>query len=105
IVPARTGRLHLQAILHQVVDAPHNDGTGATDLGGAISNLGSLMRRRGLAVVVSDWITADGWELPLSRLAARHDVLAVEVVDPPEHELPKAGLRAFAHPGTGSGRG
>ena len=75
-----------------------------TDLADALGMLGAVMRRRGLAVVVSDWLTPSGWELPLSRLAARHDVLAVEVVDPRELELPNVGLLEFVDPETGAVR-
>jgi hypothetical protein len=41
-------------------------------------------------VVLSDFI-ADGWERPLRRLAARHEVVAITVDDPREHQLPDAG--------------
>src|SRR6185503_7215970 len=76
IVPARTGRTHLQAVLHRVVTAPRLDGAGPTDLATGIDRLGAAMRRRGLAVVISDWLDPTGWQMPLRRLSVRHDVLA-----------------------------
>jgi uncharacterized protein (DUF58 family) len=48
-------------------------------------------RRRSLVIVVSDFISADGWDAPLGRLARRHEVVALQVVDPRESELPDAG--------------
>jgi len=39
-----------------------------------------------------DFITVDGWERPLSRLAHRHEVVAIRLVDPLERELPEVGL-------------
>ena len=33
-----------------------------------------------------------GWEEPLSLLARRHDVVAVQVFDPREFELPAVGM-------------
>src|SRR5690606_3806653 len=59
---------------------------------------------RGLAVVVSDFLSPSGWERPLQRLAVRHDVLAVEVVDPRELELPDVGLLEVVDPETGERR-
>jgi uncharacterized protein (DUF58 family) len=50
------------------------------------------LRRRCTVLVVSDFISQPGWQAPLGRLALRHDVLAVRLSDPSEHELPAAGL-------------
>ena len=43
------------------------------------------------SVVVSDFRGPRDWRAPLLRLAARHDVLAVEIRDPREQELPDVG--------------
>lgn len=51
-----------------------------------------LARRRSLLVIVSDFITQPGWEKHLSLLARRHDVVAIQVVDPRESELPAVGM-------------
>jgi uncharacterized protein (DUF58 family) len=51
-------------------------------------------------VVVSDF-RDEGWETPLRRLAARHTLLAVDVRDPMEDELPDAGTLAFVDPESG----
>jgi len=45
-----------------------------------------------MVVIVSDFITEPGWERPLSQLAARHDVVALRVVDPREFDLPNVGM-------------
>ena len=50
------------------------------------------LRRRCTVLVVSDFISQPGWQAPLGRLALRHDVLAVRLSDPSEHDLPAAGL-------------
>jgi uncharacterized protein (DUF58 family) len=101
IVPARTGRLHLQAVLHRVITAPRIDGAGPTDLATGIERLGAAMRRRGLAVVISDWLDPTAWQMPLRRLAVRHHVLAVEVVDPRELALADVGVLELVDPETG----
>jgi uncharacterized protein (DUF58 family) len=104
VVPARSGRAHLQALLHRVITAPRLDGAGPTDLATGIERLGATMRRRGLAVVISDWLDPTDWEMPLRRLAVRHDVLAIEVVDPRELMLTDVGMLHVIDPETGEVR-
>lgn len=116
IVPARGGRDHLRAILHRLVSAPRAEGSGA-DLAAAIDRLGRAMPRRGLAVVISDWLDPSllpdrrtgqvgrpSWEQPLRRLALRHDVLCVEVLDRRELELPDVGVLDLVDPESGRRR-
>jgi uncharacterized protein (DUF58 family) len=100
-VPPRPGRDHLRGLLHRVATAPRAEGGGATDLAAALDHAARLARRRGLLVVISDFLGQPGWERPLRTLAARHDVLAVEVVDPRELELPDVGLLTLVDPETG----
>jgi uncharacterized protein (DUF58 family) len=102
LVPARSGRQALYALLHQLLNRPRApECTGTTDLAAAIGQLVVPPRRRGLAVVVSDFLAPPGWERPLRALAGRHQVLAVEVVDPRELELPDVGYLALVDPETG----
>ncbi len=101
IVPARSGRVHLQSVLHRVITAPRIDGAGPTDLATGIQQLGATMRRRGLAVVISDWLDPTPWQMPLRHLGVRHDVLAVEVIDPRELSLADVGVIELVDPETG----
>jgi uncharacterized protein (DUF58 family) len=103
-VPARTGRINLQALLHQVTRAARGEHAGVTDLAGALRRLQGTARKRGLITVVSDFLAPDGWQLPLRGLATRHEVLAVEVVDPRELELPNVGYIELYDPETGDTR-
>jgi uncharacterized protein (DUF58 family) len=64
---------------------------GMTDLSVLLAAAAGIARRRSLVLVVSDFITTDGWEAPLARLGQRHEVVAIQVVDPRESELPDAG--------------
>ncbi len=59
-------------------------------------------------MIVSDFVEPDGrterpfpWEAALRRLAVRHDVLVVEVVDPRELSLPDVGAVVLVDPETG----
>ena len=64
----------------------------ATDLAVALRAALGILRRRSLVVIVSDFISEPGWERPLGQLARRHDVVAIQVVDRREFELPAAGM-------------
>jgi uncharacterized protein (DUF58 family) len=63
-----------------------------TDLSVPLRAALGIVRRRSLIVIVSDFITEPGWERPLAQLARRHDVVAVQVVDRREFELPAVGM-------------
>ncbi|MFY1586313.1 DUF58 domain-containing protein [Micromonospora sp. WMMD734] len=116
--PARSGRTHLLSLLRALLHAPRADAEPPTgppvgpDLAAAFAAMHRTAVRRGLVVVVSDFL--DGlpddpdaptpWEPALRRLAARHQVLAVEVTDPRELELPDVGLITLVDPETGRRR-
>jgi len=44
-----------------------------------------------MAVVISDFLGPINWMRPLRAIAARHEVLGVEVLDPRDVELPDVG--------------
>ena len=73
---------------------------GRSRLGDALTRVARVARSTGVVVVVSDFRDA-GWAAALRSVAARHTVLAVEVVDPAEAELPAAGLLTLVDPETG----
>jgi uncharacterized protein (DUF58 family) len=104
--PAMAGRLAADRLLRAVVATPRAAGGRRGDLAAALESLRRPPRRRGLVVVVSDFLGSDAlgvpdWERPLRGLAARHELLAIEVVDPRELELPDVGLLTVVDPESG----
>lgn len=106
--PARAGRAHLFGLLRLLEAVPRGAPGHAAPLSDAITDLDRAVRRRGLVVVVSDFLdpapTSSPWGRALRRLAMRHQVLAVEVTDPRELELPDVGLLTVVDPETGRRR-
>jgi uncharacterized protein (DUF58 family) len=100
-LPARQGRDHLMAVLHRLHAAPRAEAGGTADLAAGIRRLSIPSHRRGMAVVVSDLLAPDGWQQELRRVATRHDLLVVEVIDPRELELPDVGTLSLVDPETG----
>ncbi|HYH33059.1 MAG TPA: DUF58 domain-containing protein [Pseudonocardia sp.] len=103
-IPARGGMVHAQSMLRRVASTPRAPEGTRGDLTAAVEQLRRPPRRRGLAVVISDFLGEPEWERALRALSARHDLLAVEVLDPRELELPDVGTVVLADPESGRQR-
>lgn len=102
--PARGGIAHAHTLVRKVAEIPRAPTGTRGDLAAAIEQLRRPPRRRGLAVVISDFLGDTTWERPLRALSARHELLAVEVLDPRELELPDVGTVVLADPESGEQR-
>jgi uncharacterized protein (DUF58 family) len=110
--PARTGRHATYALLQAILDMPRGPAApGGPTLGEALNGLARGQLKRGLRVVISDFLdrgeTSDGelpWERALRRLAVRNQVIAVEIIDPRELDLPNVGPVMMTDPETGEVR-
>jgi uncharacterized protein (DUF58 family) len=101
VIPVRGGRLHVLHLLQRMAQRPAEAAAGATDLGALLSAGQRIVKRRSTVFVVSDFISAPGWERALAQLARRHDVTAVRLYDPLEMELPDLGLLTMRDAETG----
>jgi uncharacterized protein (DUF58 family) len=103
VVPPRTGRQAIYALLHRLQDRPRvAPADDATSLGAALQRVGAAAKRRGLVVVVSDLLEGDtSWSRPLRAITVRHECVVVEVRDPRDAELPDVGLLTLVDPETG----
>ena len=140
--PARSGRLALYGLLRSLLREEAADvevarsrlmrrggrppgpslregsnGTGRAPylgLAEAISALNTAQRKRGLRVIVSDFIdmadassdpdSPTSWEKAMRQLALRHQVIAIEVIDPRELDIPDVGTVLLRDPETGEVR-
>jgi uncharacterized protein (DUF58 family) len=103
-VPPAAGRTRLLALLRRLLATPAWEGEGRTDLAAGLQRLERLARRRGVVVIISDFLTRPDWEAPLGRLGARHDLVVAEIVDPREMVLPRMGVLTLVDPETGRSR-
>ena len=101
IIPARGGRLQVLRIVNDLLNQPRLEQSPMTDLKVLLQTAFNSIKRRSLIFVVSDFISAPGWERPLSLLSQRHEVLAVRLWDPRETELPDIGLVVLQDAETG----
>jgi len=79
-------------LLHNMQSRPLSAESGGTRLDELLDSALGTIRRRSTIFVVSDFISAPGWEKPLGQLAQRHDVVAIRLLDPMELDLPDLGM-------------
>lgn len=97
----KQGRPGLLGVLLAVRRDPETERVGTTSIGEALAQIGRVARQRSLVVVVSDFRGPRDFRAPLLQLAARHTVVAVEIRDPREQELPNVGHLWLVDPETG----
>jgi uncharacterized protein (DUF58 family) len=101
MIPARGGRRHVLHILSRMLSRAEPSRAAPTNLKDLLLIGRQVMPRRSLVFVVSDFISAPGWEEPLGHLARRHEIVAVRLYDPLEMALPDLGLLVVQDAETG----
>jgi uncharacterized protein (DUF58 family) len=100
-IPARGGRLQVLRLVNDLLKQPRLTHAPFTDLTPLLMGGLHAIKTRSLVFVISDFISAPGWERPLSLLNQRHEVLAVRLWDPREIDLPDIGLIVMEDAETG----
>ncbi|HYV14727.1 MAG TPA: DUF58 domain-containing protein [Conexibacter sp.] len=96
---SKPGVIALRRALGEGVAADGNRDRAA--LADSLRRVGKVATQPGLVVIVSDFRDQHGWTRPLGVLRARHSVLAIEVGDPREAQVPAVGRLALIDPETG----
>jgi len=103
VLAPRGSKPGMVALRRMLAEGVAPDGVNdAEGLAGALQRVSRLAGQPGLAVVISDFRDQRGWERPLGSLRVRHSVLAIEIVDPREAELPAVGHLALVDPESGA---
>jgi uncharacterized protein (DUF58 family) len=114
-IPPRKGRRHVLRVIREVLFfQPQRQGT---DLNGALQFLLRVTPHKAIAVVISDFIPSEGEAAGSARVSKsqpaqmsssmlrhanrRHDVVAVQITDPFELELPALGRLVLQDAETG----
>ena len=90
-IPARGGRLQVLRLVNDLLRQPPLKRAPFTDLTPLLRGALNAFKKRSLVFIVSDFISAPGWEKPLALLNRRHETLAVRLWDPSETDLPDIG--------------
>ena len=83
--------MHEHELLRAIATMPQAPLGVRGDLAAAIDALRRPERRRGMAVIISDFLGPINWMRPLRAIAGRHEVLGIEIIDPRDVELPDVG--------------
>jgi uncharacterized protein (DUF58 family) len=101
IVPPKRGRQHIMRMIRDILSFKAT--TSGTDLKGALQSAQRIMKHNGVVFVISDFL-AEGYEIPLKQLARRHDVIAINISDEREMDIPEVGQILLVDPETGEER-
>jgi uncharacterized protein (DUF58 family) len=100
-IPPKKGRTHILRIIRDFV-AFEPKGTG-TDLKHALEYFNHVSKKRSIVFLVSDFFDAQ-FERPMKILARKHDLIAIQLYDKRESELPDVGLVKLSDAETGEER-
>ena len=87
------GKEQTMQILNHLDRLPENPENGSV-LPNAISAAAKVLRKRSLVFILSDF-RCGGWEKPLISLAQKNDVIAINIHDAADEELPSLGTVTF----------
>lgn len=99
------GKKHARRIMRELIDS--TPGMSPFVLKDALSELGRAHKRKAVIFVISDFLSGlnnrdePEWAKPMRMLARKHELVALQLTDPLEFELPKAGLVRMHDPITG----
>ena len=88
-IPPQKGRHHVLRVIREILGY-QPQGTG-TDIAGALEFVNRVIKHRSVIFLLSDFLNS-GFERPLKHLSRHHDLIAVDIHDPREFELPPLGL-------------
>ncbi|MBX2991775.1 MAG: DUF58 domain-containing protein [Bacteroidetes bacterium] len=88
-VPPKKGRAHILRIIRELISFTPT-GTG-TNIKQALEYFNHVNKKRTIAFLISDFID-EGYDQILRIVSKKHDVIAIELSDPREEQMPDAGL-------------
>lgn len=101
-IPPKKGRKHILLVIRELLYfKPENKGT---DVGLALEYLTSVIKKRCTTFLISDFIDEKDYYKPLSIANSKHDVMALQIYDQRETQLPDVGLMRVLDAETGAER-
>ena len=100
-IPPEKGKMHVLRIIRELIDF-EPEGRG-TDIAEALKYFSNVIRKRATVFLISDFI-GDNYEDAMKSVRSRHDLIAMQVFDPREMELPPVGLVKVKDAETGKER-
>lgn len=101
-IPPQKGKKHILYIIRELIDF-HPEET-RTDISQALKYLTNAIKKRCTAFLISDFIDKGGFKDALTVANRKHDMVAIQVYDRRETELPAVGLMKIKDAETGMER-
>ena len=101
-IPPQKGRRHILYIIRELIDFRPDD--RQTDINQALKYLTNAIKKRCTAFVLSDFIDHGNYRDALTIANRKHDIVAIQVYDRRETELPAVGLMKVRDAETGQER-
>ena len=101
-IPPQKGKKHILYIIRELIDFKPDD--TKTDISLVLKYLTNAIKKRCTAFLISDFIDKDGFKDALTIANRKHDVVAIQVYDQRETELPSVGLMKVKDAETGAER-
>lgn len=89
-IPPKKGKSHVLRIIRELITLEPTQLNG-TDIGECLRFFNNASKKRTIAFLLSDFISAP-YEEPLKLTARRHDLVGIQVYDRADRELPDVGL-------------
>lgn len=101
-IPPQKGRRHILYIIRELIDFRPDD--RQTDINQALKYLTNAIKKRCTAFLLSDFIDHGNYHNALTIANRKHDIVAIQVYDRRETELPTVGLMKVRDAETGQER-
>lgn len=100
IVPPRKGKRHvLRMVRDLLVFTPEGSGTSIES---ALNTINRVVKRRSIIFLISDFLVEpESFRSSLAATNRRHDIIALDLHDPMEHQIPDVGLMVLEDAETG----
>ncbi len=101
-IPPKKGKKHILLIISKLLN--YEAESKGTDINQALEYMTSALKKRCTSFVISDFLDEKDYYKSLSIANHKHDVIAVQVYDKREAQLPNVGLMKVADAETGAER-
>ena len=102
LIPHQKGKKHILYVIRELIDFQPDK--KQTNIAQALKYLTNAIKKRCTAFLISDFIDKDGFKDALTIANRKHDVVAIQVYDRRETELPAVGLMKIKDAETGQER-
>lgn len=101
-IPPKKGKKHILYIIRELIDFQPED--KKTDIPGALRYMTSVIKKRCTTFLISDFIDTKDFQTDINIANKKHDIVAIQVYDKRETELPHIGLLQVRDAETGEER-